>query len=71
MLSKKQTNSMEFKKTKAVHTDDLWYDIFEGGYIKPEKLLKNKEDIEKVNNAIKTLLEFRQKAEEQNLIKYT
>jgi hypothetical protein len=55
---------MEFVKKAKIVTDDFYYDLFEGGYIKPEKLLKNKEDIDKVNNAIKIIEDFKDSAED-------
>lgn len=59
---------MEFKKVNQIHTDDFWYDLFYGGYIKPEKLLKSKDDVAKIKNAMKVLLEFKEEAEEQEII---
>ena len=55
---------MLFKKLKEpVATTDLYYDLFEGGYIKPETLLKDKNDIESVNNAIDIVKQFLPEAE--------
>lgn len=55
---------MKLKEDAAVTTGDFWYDLFDGGYIKPEELLENSSDITKVNNAIKVLKEFRDTLEE-------
>lgn len=58
---------MQLKKIKQKDLDALastidnegfWYAISVGGYIDPEDILKNKEDIKKVRNAINILLEF-------------
>ena len=39
-------------------TSDMWYDIFEGGYIIPDDFLVEREQIDKVKEAIQTLKEF-------------
>jgi hypothetical protein len=59
---------MEFKKNIEIFTDDFWYDVFEGGYIKPEKLLKNESDVVQINKAIKILNTFKTELEKQNII---
>lgn len=60
---------MKFNKNaEPVYTDDHWYDLTSGGYIKPHELLTDQEEIEKVENAIKTILEFLNEAEEAGLI---
>lgn len=59
---------MEFKKVETIYSDDFWYDLFYGGYIKPEKLLKNKDDVAKIKNAMQVLLDFKKDAEEQQII---
>lgn len=57
----------EFKDNVSVSSSEYWYDLNEG-YINPEKLLKNKEQIDKVNEAIKTINEFFSQAEEKGII---
>lgn len=52
----------------AIWTSDLYYDLFEGGYIKPEDLLENEEDIDKVKQAILTINEFLDGAIDKELI---
>ena len=59
---------MEFVKKAKIVTDDFWYDLFDGGYIKPEKLLKNQEDIDKVKNAMEIITDFRDSAEDSDII---
>ena len=60
---------MEFKENaEIIDTSDFWYDLFDGGYIEPEKLLINEEDIEKINNAIKILKRFNIELENKGLI---
>lgn len=39
-------------------TEEFWYAVAHGGYIKPEKILEDKDDLKRVQDAIKTLKEF-------------
>lgn len=61
---------MEFVKKAKIVTDDFFYDLFDGGYIKPEKLLKNQEDIDKVKNAIEIIKDFKDSAEDKDILEY-
>ena len=61
---------MEFVKKAKIVTDDFFYDLFDGGYINPEKLLKNQEDIDKVKNAIKVIKDFKDSAEDKDILEY-
>lgn len=54
-------------ETKEQATSDFWYDMFEGGYIKPENYLVEA-DVEKVREARKLLREFRALVEDNELI---
>ena len=58
------------KYKKVITTADFWYDLFEGGYIKPKEVLENKEDIKKVEEAIKVLKTFQNAGEDQDMIEY-
>ncbi len=59
---------MKFKeKIETVATSDLYDDLFNGGYIKPENMLWPK-DAEKVNQAISLIDEFITEAEENGAI---
>ena len=40
------------------YSDEPYYDLFDGGYIKPEKLLDSEEDIKKINDAVKVIEDF-------------
>lgn len=51
------------KKGLEISVDDFWYDLFDGGYIKPEKLCKDKDDVEKVLNAVSILEDFKTSVE--------
>lgn len=53
---------------KHITTDDFWYDLFDGGYIRPEELLQDRKDVNEVKNAIDLLLEFRREAESNGII---
>lgn len=55
------------ENAKCIETDDFWYDLFDGGYIKPEKLLE-KDDAIEVLKAIKILLKFQETLEDNNLL---
>lgn len=48
-----------------VSTDDFWYDLTNGGYISPEQILVNQKTAEKVNDAILTIMAFKEACEEQ------
>lgn len=52
----------------VIWTNDLYYDLFEGGYINPEDLLENKEEADKVKQAILTINEFLDGAIDKELI---
>lgn len=43
---------MKIKTGDPIVSDDFWYDLTDGGYIKPKKLLANKEDIKRVKDTI-------------------
>lgn len=59
---------MKFKKdVEPLFTTDLYYDLFDGGYIKPSELLEP-EDADKVNDAIKIIEQFLDKAEANGAI---
>lgn len=55
---------------ETITTDDFYYDLFEGGYIKPPSNLYNEEEKNEILNAIKVIKDFKIKLEENNLIDY-
>lgn len=57
-----------FKKGVEITTDDFWYDLFEGGYIKPEKLLVDEEYANKVRKSIEVLREFKKLAYDEDIV---
>jgi len=52
-------------KNVEFDSDDFWYDLFDGGYIKPEEIIEDQSDIDNVIDAISVLSEFRSKYEHQ------
>ena len=59
----------KFKKdAEPVTSDDFWYDLTDGGYIKPELLLEEIEQIHELEKAIKTIRSFEMEAEEEGLL---
>ena len=56
---------MEIKKGCKASTSDFWYDLTEGGYLKPEKMLKKESDAKRVKDAIAVIKEFELSCEEQ------
>lgn len=56
---------MKIKKGLDISTDDFWYDLTDGGYLKPEEICGDPKEAAKVNNAIGLLQEFKESCEEQ------
>ena len=56
---------MKIKENLDITTDDFYYDLFMGGYIRPGDLCENEEDAKRVRAAMKTLKEFEQACEDQ------
>lgn len=60
---------MKFKDiNEPIYTSDLYYDLFDGGYICPEDLLENVKEAEKVRQAILLIQEFLEEAEDNGAI---
>lgn len=59
---------MQFKKDVHFSSDDFYYDLFEGGYIKPENLLENPDEIVKVKQAISVIEQFRDELEVKGIM---
>jgi hypothetical protein len=55
---------LKIKEGVEVSTSEFWYDMSEG-YLSPQEILEDKNDIEKVYRAINTLKVFKQSCEEQ------
>lgn len=56
---------MKIKEGLEVSTGEFWYDLTDGGYLKPEEILVDEKDIEAVRKAIKIIKEFESSCEEQ------
>ena len=56
---------MKIKKGLKIFTSEFWYDLTDGGYLKPDELCANKDDAEKVKEAIVILKDFEDSCEEQ------
>ena len=59
---------MKFKKITnkedKVWSSDLHYDLFDGGYIEPGRMLENHGDVVEVNAAIDLIRDFLSEAQE-------
>jgi hypothetical protein len=67
-LNNQQYMRFEFKKDAEVSTSDFWYDMTAGGYIKPEEILANPEQVKAVQDAIKTLKAFYDQMEDNDIL---
>lgn len=56
---------MEIKKGLEIGTAEFWYDLTEGGYLKPNEICQNPEDAKRVNEAIAVIRDFEQSCNEQ------
>jgi hypothetical protein len=56
---------MKIKDGCKASTSEFWYDLTQGGYLKPEEILENPEDIKKVQEAINILIDFESSCEDQ------
>lgn len=60
---------MKFKNLdESIYTSDMYYDFFDGGYIKPEEMLEDEEDIKKINEARALIAQFLLNAEEEGVL---
>ncbi len=56
---------MDIKKGLEVSTEDFWYDLTKGGYLKPDEICANKKDAQKVKEAVAIIEDFETSCEEQ------
>ena len=56
---------MKIKKGLEISTSDFWYDLTDGGYLKPEEICENGIDAKRVVEAIELLMDFQQSCDEQ------
>lgn len=55
-----------FKEGVEVYTEEFWYDLTDGGYIKPENVLADEEQIAKLDAAIELVRSFERAIDERN-----
>ena len=48
----------KFKEDADVYTEEFWYDLTDGGYIKPEDVLDDREQIANLRAAIELVWSF-------------
>jgi len=65
LLAARKGFEMKIKEGCTASSSDFWYDLTKGGYLKPEEILENNEDVEAVKNAISVLTDFEDSCEEQ------
>lgn len=61
---------MKWKENAEIVTSDFWYDLIDGGYIKPKDLLEDESEIKRIGDAIEVLKEFRRSAEAEEVLEY-
>lgn len=60
--------SLKFRPGALVATSDPYYDLFDGGRIKPTELLENPEQALEVEKAVNLIKEFLKQSEEYGAI---
>ena len=61
--------AMKFKADiKATATSDFWYDLFEGGYLKPERFLADPEEAKRLEEARQLLMEYKRELMDSELV---
>jgi len=58
----------KFKTGINISTDDPYYDLFVGGYIKPRVMLDDSTQVEELLNAIKLVKQFLNEAEKLSIL---
>jgi len=56
---------VKLKENLKVSSEDFWYDLTDGGYIKPREICYFVLDAEKVERAIEVIKEFQKSCEKQ------
>lgn len=67
-MKKPKKLKFEFREDAHVGTSETYYDLFDGGRIKPEKMLKSSEQAAKVTEAVKTIEAFLEQAREAGVL---
>ena len=56
---------MKIKKGLKISTDDFWYDLTDGGALKPIEICENPEDAAKVKEAAEIVYDFQESCGKQ------
>ncbi len=56
---------MKIRKGLEISTSDFWYDLTDGGYLKPSAICENIEDANRVKEAILIIFDFQNSCEKQ------
>ena len=56
------------EKAEPQGTSDFWYDLVLGGYIKPEEMLSDPEQVKEIEKAVNVLSSFERAAKDAELI---
>ncbi len=56
---------MEIKKGLEVSSGDFWYDLTDGGYLKPLEICLNPDDAKQVLEAVAIVIDFQESCENQ------
>lgn len=59
------------KQVDTVYTEDFFYDLFQGGYIKPSDFLETLDSIVELQRAIDKIEHFREEAIKRGFLKET
>lgn len=63
--------AMKFKAdVEPAATCDFWYDLFEGGYLKPENFLEDPEEVKQVEEARRLLMKYKRALMDSELVEY-
>lgn len=60
----------KFKEIDTIFSDDPYYDLFDGGYIDPKKILLSEDQYVKLLEAMITVRDFLDQAEEEGILEY-
>ena len=58
MKIKKLTEEQQEQIASIIDNEGFWYALSDGGYLNPEDILDNEEDIKKIKEALRTIREF-------------
>lgn len=58
----------KYKIKEAIQTSDFYYDITDGGYIRPAKILADQERAMEINKAIKVVEDWRQELYDDEML---